>query len=143
MSMKFGTPVRVHATAHRLKAWGNTTAQTSSRDAIRYGQVIDKRWPGVRLLGSRVDPSHPRAVMIRRIERATRTTGIVVGETWKEEGYVDAGRGNWDDGYGNALIRQGDRVHLYEVALSTKAGPNGRLPKARLELVHELDLEEL
>lgn len=138
--IKFGTPVKVHATSHRLKRWAGDTVQTSTRDAIRYGEVMDKRWPGEPVPESTQDLEHKRAVAVRRIPRIEPVAGMVVGQTHREEGYVDVGSNFYEVDSALMGVR---RIPLYEVALSVEPGPNGRLPKARLALVHEKDLEEL
>lgn len=131
MSLEFGTPVKVYRVAHRLKK-GWPGVHTSHRDGIRYEIIQDKAWPGDPLPETEVDPDHDRAVMVRRLDVLAPLKGVVVGKTWREEGYVQAG-GHEDPGY---LARRGPRVPLYEVALNVED-----LGKAQLRLVHELDME--
>lgn len=131
----FGTRVKVHRIAHRLKAGGyHGDVHTSHRDAIRYVQVVDKGWIGKPLPDTKVDPEHKRAVMIRRYPTPAALTGIVVGKTWREEGYVDEIK-SFEMSEG-VLMRKGPRIPLFEVALD-----GDELGKARLVLVHEIDLE--
>jgi hypothetical protein len=130
--MNFGDRVRVKAVAHRLKESAGSV-HTTTRDHIRYGiAILDRAWAGEPVPGSDT-PDIPRAVRVRRFPHDLE--GIVIGLVTRHEGVVSPG--GWEDpGHlGGPGYR---RVPLYEVAI-----PATKLGKARIELVHEEDLEVL
>ena len=128
ITLAFGQTVNVKAQAVRLKKFGESV-RTTTRDAIRYGEHHGPAWEGEPLPDTPIDPTGRGAVMLRRFPLPTGTPGIVLGHTWREEGYVAGG------GYdGEGVLTQVRRVPLWEVAIESQG-------KAHLLLVYGPDLE--